>query len=89
MRASASGKVVWARVPFERTELGEVAPDVDVDALLDFENKAPASRLAHPRTDHFAPLFVALGAAGDDVHENHVPIEGFWWNLAKRSVQFG
>jgi|SRR5690606_11650988 4,5-DOPA dioxygenase extradiol len=68
---------------------GEVLAACDVDALLDFENKAPASRLAHPRTDHFAPLFVALGAAGGDVHENHVPIEGFWWNLAKRSVQFG
>ena len=48
---------------------GEVLAACDVDALLDFENKAPASRLAHPRTDHFAPLFVALGAAGDDVHE--------------------
>jgi 4,5-DOPA dioxygenase extradiol len=35
----------------------------DPDALLDFEHKAPASRLAHPRTEHFAPLFVTLGAA--------------------------
>ena len=35
----------------------------DVDALLDFEHKSPAGRLAHPRTEHFAPLFVTMGAA--------------------------
>ena len=35
----------------------------DVDALLDFLDKAPAARVAHPRTEHFAPLFVSLGAA--------------------------
>ncbi|GAA3230563.1 hypothetical protein GCM10020256_44380 [Streptomyces thermocoprophilus] len=35
----------------------------DVDALLDFTRKSPAGRLAHPRTEHFAPLFVAMGAA--------------------------
>ncbi|MFF5260201.1 dioxygenase [Actinomadura viridis] len=34
----------------------------DVDALLDFQAKAPAARIAHPRSEHFAPLFVALGA---------------------------
>ncbi|TWF93478.1 dioxygenase family protein [Saccharopolyspora dendranthemae] len=61
----------------------------DVDALLDFERKAPAGRLAHPRTEHFAPLFVTLGAAGDDLSAQTVPIQGFWWGLAKRSIQFG
>ena len=35
----------------------------DVDSLLDFLDKAPAAREAHPRTEHFAPLFVTLGAA--------------------------
>src|SRR5690349_18960414 len=30
----------------------------DWDALLDFGRKSPAGRLAHPRTEHFAPLFV-------------------------------
>ena len=35
----------------------------DVDAVLDFLHQAPAAREAHPRTEHFAPLFVALGAA--------------------------
>ncbi|NBE54498.1 dioxygenase family protein [Streptomyces boluensis] len=63
----------------------------DVDALLDFEHKSPAGHLAHPRTEHFAPLFVTLGAA-DAVGElgaQRSVIDGFWLGLAKRSVQFG
>ncbi|MZD08634.1 dioxygenase [Streptomyces sp. SID5785] len=63
----------------------------DVDALLDFTHKAPAGALAHPRTEHFAPLFVTLGmadAAGELDTQRSV-IDGFWMGLAKRSVQFG
>jgi 4,5-DOPA dioxygenase extradiol len=58
----------------------------DIDALLDFQHKAPAARLAHPRTEHFAPLFVTLGAAGDLTGARTV-IDGFWMGLAKRSIQ--
>ncbi|AWK12868.1 dioxygenase family protein [Streptomyces spongiicola] len=61
----------------------------DVDALLDFERKAPAGRLAHPRTEHFAPLFVTLGASEGDLSRGRSVIDGFWMGLAKRSVQFG
>ncbi|MDX3094562.1 class III extradiol ring-cleavage dioxygenase [Streptomyces sp. ME01-24h] len=61
----------------------------DVDALLDFTHKSPAGRLAHPRTEHFAPLFVAMGAAEDDLGDQRSVIDGFWMGLAKRSVQFG
>ncbi|MEV1049785.1 class III extradiol ring-cleavage dioxygenase [Streptomyces sp. NPDC049887] len=61
----------------------------DVDALLDFERKAPAGRLAHPRTEHFAPLFVAMGASGGDPSSGRSVIDGFWRGLAKRSIQFG
>jgi 4,5-DOPA dioxygenase extradiol len=61
----------------------------DVDALLDFEHAAPAGRLAHPRTEHFAPLFVALGAAGSELGRQRSVIDGFWMGLAKRSLQFG
>ncbi|MCD9144413.1 dioxygenase family protein [Streptomyces albireticuli] len=61
----------------------------DVDALLDFERKSPAARLAHPRTEHFAPLFVAMGAAGDEPAGGRSVIDGFWAGLAKRSLQFG
>ena len=30
-----------------------------------YEEKAPHGRVAHPWPDHFYPLHVALGAAGD------------------------
>jgi 4,5-DOPA dioxygenase extradiol len=63
----------------------------DVDALLDFLRKSPAGRLAHPRTEHFAPLFVTLGAAdaAGELGEQKSMIDGFWFGMAKRSVQFG
>lgn len=59
----------------------------DVDAILDFENRAPAARIAHPRTEHFAPLFVSLGATADDWAGAHSTVEGFWYGMAKRSFQ--
>lgn len=59
----------------------------DMDELMDFQVKAPAASLAHPRTEHFAPLFVALGAASDDSLEVETAIDGFWHGLSKRSVQ--
>lgn len=60
----------------------------DLDALLDFEREAPAAHEAHPRTEHWAPLYVALGAA-DAVGpiEAHTTVEGFWFGLSKRSWQ--
>ncbi|MFF8774213.1 dioxygenase [Kitasatospora sp. NPDC015120] len=61
----------------------------DLDALLDFEQKAPAGRLAHPRTEHFAPLFVTLGAAEHELGSQRSVIDGFWMGLAKRSIQIG
>ncbi|MGW0598565.1 dioxygenase family protein [Streptomyces sp. NPDC002776] len=65
--------------------------DQDWDALLDFLHKSPAGRYAHPRTEHFAPLFVTMGAAGagGDPAVPKSVIDGFWLGLAKRSVQFG
>ena len=64
----------------------------DVDALLDFLDKAPAAHTAHPRTEHFAPLFVSLGAAyGADGGrlDARSAIDGFWFGLSKRSWQLG
>jgi 4,5-DOPA dioxygenase extradiol len=65
----------------------EVLRSGDVDTLLDFERKAPAAGLAHPRIEHFAPLFVSLGASSEGAKPETV-IDGFWYGLAKRSVQF-
>lgn len=60
----------------------------DFDALLNFERKAPAARLAHPRTEHFAPLFVALGVGIDDLTGDSSMVDGYWYGLSKRSWQF-
>ncbi|GAB2815351.1 dioxygenase family protein [Streptomyces daliensis] len=68
---------------------GEALARQDVDALLDFAHKAPAGRVAHPRSEHFAPLFVALGAGEADLPRARTVIDGFWGGLAKRSVQLG
>jgi 4,5-DOPA dioxygenase extradiol len=38
----------------------------ELDALVDWESRAPHARAAHPTPEHFLPLFVALGAAGND-----------------------
>ncbi|AXK36875.1 dioxygenase [Streptomyces armeniacus] len=70
----------WGREALERG---------DVDALLDFTHKAPGGLIAHPRSEHFAPLFVALGAAESELDTQRSVIDGFWGGLAKRSVQFG
>lgn len=65
---------------------GRALADGDVDALLDFQRKAPAAGIAHPRTEHFAPLFVSLGASA--AQEATTTVDGFWYGLSKRSVQF-
>ena len=59
----------------------------DLDALLDFQHQAPAAQQAHPRTEHFAPLFVTLGASDGDLAGARTVIDGFWLGLAKRSIQ--
>jgi 4,5-DOPA dioxygenase extradiol len=61
----------------------------DVDALIDFLHEAPAAGIAHPRTEHFAPLFVSLGAAEESLGSAETVIDGFWYGLSKRSWQIG
>lgn len=58
----------------------------DVDSILDFMNKAPAATEAHPRTEHWAPLYIALGAAAEASGVNTTSeIDGFWFGMSKRS----
>jgi 4,5-DOPA dioxygenase extradiol len=58
-----------------------------VDELMDFRHGAPGMPYAHPTVEHFAPLFVALGAARDPEAPPDTAIDGFFMGLAKRSVQ--
>jgi len=66
----------------------ETVESGDIDAVLDFEHSAPAARRAHPRTEHFAPLFVSLGATADVGVAAHSAVDGFWFGMAKRSFHF-
>ena len=62
----------------------------DVDAVLQFADRAPAAHLAHPRTEHWAPIHAVLGAAsrtGDE--KGATAVEGSWLGLSKRSWTFG
>jgi 4,5-DOPA dioxygenase extradiol len=59
----------------------------DLDSLLDFRAKAPGMPYAHPTIEHFAPLFVALGASRDAEQVPRQVVDGFWMGLAKRSLQ--
>ena len=66
----------------------ETVANRDIDALLNFAEVAPAAREAHPRTEHWAPLYVALGAADAGESTPTSVIDGFWFGLSKRSWQF-
>lgn len=59
----------------------------DVETLAAFRDRAPGMPHAHPTIEHFAPVFVALGAATDPEAAPSQPIDGFWMGLAKRSFQ--
>lgn len=59
----------------------------DVDELMAFRDRAPGMPYAHPTVEHFAPLFVALGAADEPERAPETTIEGFYMGLAKRSFQ--
>jgi 4,5-DOPA dioxygenase extradiol len=59
----------------------------DLDELFAFREKAPGMPYAHPTTEHFAPLFVALGAATRTDAPPDTKIDGYWYGLAKRSIE--
>jgi len=59
----------------------------DYDSVINFALRAPAAQLAHPRTEHFAPLFLTLGAGEQE--RVAFPIEGFWYGLSKRTLVLG
>ena len=62
----------------------------NVDALLDWREKAPAAELAHPDDGgHFRVLLFALGVAtaGSGIKQLKFPLVGFDSALSRRSVE--
>jgi len=81
--AGKEGAPTWS-IDFDRWAAEALAAG-DVDALFDFRNRAPGMPYAHPTVEHFAPLFVTLGAAAVADEAPDFRIDGYWYGLAKRS----
>jgi 4,5-DOPA dioxygenase extradiol len=58
-----------------------------IDELAGFRSRAPGMPYAHPTIEHFAPMFLTLGASDDPERAPDQPIDGFWMGLSKRSFQ--
>jgi len=59
----------------------------DIDTLANYRTQAPGMPYAHPTVEHYAPLFVTLGAATAPGEPGIQVIDGFWMGLSKRSLQ--
>ena len=59
--------------------LAERLASHDLPTLLDYRRQAPGGVQAHPSDEHLLPLYVALGAAGDDaqVERFHAGIDDY------------
>jgi 4,5-DOPA dioxygenase extradiol len=61
--------------PYVRPFLGWLDQKIqarDIDALLDYRRQAPFAERAHPTDEHLLPLYVALGAAGEDASAQRI-----------------
>lgn len=87
--AFVPGTPTWAR-EFDAWS-ADALSRLDLEALKDFQARAPAARMALPTWEHFAPVLVAAGAAAEERPAASFPVTGWWMDGAftKRSVQFG
>ncbi len=83
--AGKPGAPAWSR-DFD-TWAAEALASGDLDTLFAFREKAPGMPWAHPTVEHFAPLFVTLGAAAKPDDAPRTAIEGFFIGLSKRSIE--
>ena len=58
-----------------------------IDELMNYKALAPGLPYAHPTVEHFAPIFITLGAASLPDTAPTTAIEGYWMGLSKRSFQ--
>jgi 4,5-DOPA dioxygenase extradiol len=84
---AASGPPAWSR-EFDAWAAERLVAG-DVDALLDWRRRAPASNLAHPDDGgHFRVLLFALGVASTSRPSATFPIADFELGLSMRCVDF-
>jgi 4,5-DOPA dioxygenase extradiol len=58
-----------------------------IDELMNYKAAAPGMPYAHPTVEHFAPIFITLGAATVPDVAPQTTIDGYWMGLSKRSFQ--
>lgn len=61
--------------PYVRPFIGWIEQKIkagDLDALLDYRQQAPGAERAHPTDEHLLPLYVALGAAGEQANGRRI-----------------
>ena len=66
---------------------GDALARGDVDELAAYRDRAPGMPYAHPTVEHFTPIFLTLGAATEPGTPATTALDGFWWGLARRSVE--
>jgi 4,5-DOPA dioxygenase extradiol len=59
-----------------------------IDDLLDYRRKAPFAALQHPTEEHLLPLFVAVGAAGEDARATRLHASTTWGTLRMDAYSF-
>jgi 4,5-DOPA dioxygenase extradiol len=60
----------------------------DVEALVDYQSRAPYPQRAHPYPDHYMPLLVAFGAAGEGAKGVVLHDSWYWGNLGLAAYRF-
>ena len=60
-----------------------------LDELLDYRRKAPFAAQQHPTDEHLQPLFVALGAAGENAPARRLHASTEYGVLRMDSFAFG
>lgn len=58
-----------------------------IDELMNYKALAPGMPYAHPTVEHFAPIFITLGASSLPDTAPTTAIDGYWMGLSKRSFQ--
>ncbi|AJP58661.1 dioxygenase [Pandoraea vervacti] len=62
---------------------------MDLDALFDYRARAPHAERAHPTDEHLLPIFVAMGAADNALHQTHFDTGATYGALRMDAFAFG
>ncbi|KAL3618625.1 hypothetical protein CASFOL_037707 [Castilleja foliolosa] len=85
-RRGGGSVVAWAH-EFD-SWIGKALAEGRYEDVNDYEAKAPHAKVAHPEPDHFYPLHVAMGAAGENTRGELVHHSWSYGTLSYASYRF-